>query len=371
MDKNELMEFVKLFKKAQEQEDEEGEEEEDIENHVNDDEEGDKYKKKESSKSSWFDAFEDLLLTILILFTLMIYFYLLARGQISILQKEIEKFKESQKIVHLAVFKFFDETYETEEIEYKAERFKYDKYAAKAKDELKLDWKALGKSENKCTNDLMKETAEQIQNQIKLIKKLNSNSISNQSNQSNNTVKPNTTNTTNTVNTGNTVNLKFHNFEEFKSLFQSPPTKESLSFHNNFNFNYLKLDEIYIKQIIKYFKFKFSKIHLEIFDGEDDSTYFKSKQQILFLKQLQTESKENVTIQPFNKKIQTLLKLKEEAIQDFDGNLKNILNDLKTLIESVPIYPKMKISEPVKTKNVQIIDSFITFFEKLYSKLQL
>jgi hypothetical protein len=344
------MEFVKLFKKAQEQEDEEEEEEEEIENHVNDDEEGDTYKKKKSSKSSWFDAFEDLLLTILILFT----------GQTSILQKEIEKFKESQKIVHLAVFKFFDETYETEEIGYKAERFKYDKYAAKAKDELKLDWKALGKSENKCTNNLMKETAEQIQNQIKLIKKLNS--ISNQSNQSNNTVKPNT---------GNTVNFKFHNFEEFKSLFQSPPTKESLSFHNNFNFNNLKLDEIYIKQIIKYFKFKFSKIHLEIFDGEDDSTYFKSKQQILFLKQLQTESKENVTIQPFNKKIQTLLKLKEEAIQDFDGNLKNILNDLKTLIESVPIYPKMKISEPVKTKNVQIIDSFITFFEKLYSKLQL
>lgn len=356
MDKTELIEFLKLFKDAQAAE----------EPTVNDPKSYD-YKVGEEEDEDVKSCFslsliEDRLFTLFIFVITTGYLFLFVTGQTSILDNELEKFQKSQKKIHNIVIKFFNESYEGEEEEdfeynkvYKEEKLKYDQYTKR--DDFKLDLNILSKTEGKCSNDLMKKTAILIREQIEIIKGLEK-KIYKENNKKFEEVSD------------------FNNFQDFKLMFD-PITieKVSLSLIEEFHHG---LNNVYVNQINNYFKSKFINIHLELFS--DDSSIMKSKQELLFLQSLLKSSSQHSNSN-FGKKIKVLTGIKEEAIKVYESNLKTILNDLKTTIEFIPIFPEKKtktnfkkIDRENETSNenetVKINNAFNKFFNTFYSNQQ-
>lgn len=404
MDKTELIEFIKLFKREAEAEEKEEEEEEEEQGNINEinetNENNTNFTQKKKKKKSWFDIFEDRMFTFLILLIFLIYFYLLGTGQSFILKMEIEKFQESHKIIKFKVLKFLNENYEIEEVEYKAEKLKYEKYASR--EELQVDWKVLSKNEIKCSNDLMKETLKLINEQIKMIKaevKTFGGSVGSAAGSdgsgstdtiktpaSNNATANSAASNTATANTATvniaTANIAYANnalsgFEEFKKVF-NPIDPFSFNSKSSDNIKQ-KFDEIFVTQIREYFKIKLIKIISNLFKNRK-VIFFSLKQQILFLKKLllSISKLENVpkdfetSLKNLKIRIQTILTTKENSIQEFENNLKKCFDELKTKIELIPIYPKKeendKIETEIENEMAKTNNLFIKFFENFYSK---
>ena len=341
MDREELTEFVKIFKEVTDQQQQQQKEDDIVDCEL-------KKKKKNKKNCCWFDTFEDRFFTLLILLISLLYLFLLVTNQTALLRSEYNKFQNSKLIIDHHLLSLFYTQQELQVASVKIERIRYDQYVAKK--EFQLDWNSISQQEINLLNcdSHLKETVNSIDKQHKIIKDLLLKS----------SAAPHTNKST-----AETVIPDFliGDFSHFKNIYVPIEIDHSV---DNISSIKNRLDTLYSQQIRNHFKTLLKHVQLRLFKP-DDSVLFSSKQEILFLQQLIKLKPADSTL--FDENLKTLLSSKERAVREYEEKIVKAVHDLKTTIESVPICPKIEIDNIPEQAENAIHDHYLIFFNKLYS----